>query len=169
MLKHKIIIPAIILMVSLLLSYSTVSALGRNTRAGEYPILSGSTFVGYVCGSLQGAVQTSIDFGCYGTQYQCSVPTQNDPNPTSSNAYCKTNHSALTDILYAFVRFLTDGVGLVVIASLIIAGIQYITSTGNPESTQKAMSRIRSSVIALLVFIFAYAILNYIIPTGFFN
>ena len=68
-----------------------------------------------------------------------------------------------------FPKFLSDGVGLVIIASVIVGGIQYITSRGDPNATQKAIQRITSSVIALLVFIFGYAVLNYVIPAGFFH
>ena len=155
MLKHKTIITATLLVIDLLVvGYVPTGALaiqssGLNTVASTQ----------YQCGSKSLAVPTAIDFGCYG-----DACVQN-----ASTAYCSQSHSAIIDFVYAIIRFLTDGVGLVVIASLIIAGIQYITSSGNPDATRKAMARIQSSVIALLLFIFAYAILNYIIPAGFFQ
>jgi hypothetical protein len=97
-----------------------------------------------VCGTPPG-VPTSIDFGCI-----------SEGNP-------------ITDILFAIIRFLSAGVGIVVIGSIIVGGMQYIGSRGEPQSTSKAIERIRSSVIALIIFIFGYAILNYIIPGGFLN
>lgn len=113
----------------------------------------------YECGSAGGAVDTSIDFGCTGNQCIKSP----------SSTYCKSYHSATMDLLFAIVRFISDGVGLIIIASLILAGIQYTFSRGEPQAIAGATKRVRSSVTALVLFIFAYALLNYIIPTGLFG
>jgi hypothetical protein len=67
-------------------------------------------------------------------------------------------------LTFAIVKFLSDGVGLVVIASLIVGGIQFTASRGDPQATATAIRRIRSNVGAFLLFIFAYVILNYIVP-----
>ncbi len=107
---------------------------------------SGSVSLAAQCGSGSTAVQTSIDFGCNGSS----------PN-------------GIVDLLFAIIRFLSAGVGLVVIASIIVGGIQYIVSRGDPNATGAAIKRLTSSVIALIIFIFAYAILNYVIPGGFFH
>jgi hypothetical protein len=99
----------------------------------------------YKCGEGTNAVETSIDLGCTGKG-----------NP-------------ILDMLFAAIRFLSAGVGIVVVFSTILAGIQYTTSRDNPESTQKAKGRLISNVVALVVFVFAYSILNFLIPGGFFN
>lgn len=94
-------------------------------------------------GGNQQQVKTAIDFGC------------------------KQQGNAIMDLTFAILRFLSDGVGLVVVTSLIIAGIQYAASKGDPNATAAAITRIRSNVVALLIFIFAYAIINYIVPGTF--
>ena len=109
---------------------------------------SGTTATGqtgsgkYVCGdnSHGGAVHTEIDFGCKGAG-----------NP-------------IADLLFAILRFLSDGVGLVLVASMVWAGIQYTSSRGDPQATAAALRRVRANVIALILFIFAYAILNFVVP-----
>ncbi|MHB1864869.1 MAG: hypothetical protein ACYCPS_01730 [Candidatus Saccharimonadales bacterium] len=112
------------------------------------------------CGSGKyGYVKTSIDFGCLGNG--CSSTT------AGQTGYCGQPHSGITDLIFAIIKFLSDGVGLVVIASVIVGGIQFIASRGDPSGTQAATKRLTSSVTALLVFLFAYAILNYVIPNGF--
>ncbi|HVV25556.1 MAG TPA: hypothetical protein VHC21_00800 [Candidatus Saccharimonadales bacterium] len=98
-----------------------------------------------VCGSGSDAVNVSINIGCKG---------QGNP---------------IMDMLFAIIRILSDGVGLVVVGSIIVGGIQYTASRGDPQSTAMAVNRIRSSVFALIIFIFGYAILNFIIPQGFFQ
>lgn len=105
-------------------------------------------------------------------------PTQcggNQGSPTGSTVTtsisfgCKTQGSPIADLLFAIIRFLSNGVGILVVLSIVIAGIQYIGSRGEPQGTAQAIARIRSSLIALVIYIFAYAILNYLIPVGFFK
>lgn len=92
------------------------------------------------CGSGADAYTPSIDLGCKG-----------EGNP-------------IMDLTFAIIRWLSDGVGLVIVGSVIVGGIQYTTSRGDPQATAAAVNRLRSAVTALFIFIFAYAILNYLIP-----
>lgn len=86
---------------------------------------------------------------------------------TSINIGCTGEGEPVTDMAFAIIRFLSAGVGLVIVGSIIWGGLQYIGSRDDPNSVAQAVGRIRSSVIALLIYIFAFAILNYVIPRGF--
>jgi Type IV secretion system pilin len=108
----------------------------------------------YQCGSGKNAVNTTIDIGCKGASCQTS-------NPDGCNA--------MTDAVFAIIRALSVGVGLVIVASMVWAGIQYTASRDDPSAVGKAKERIQNNLIALLVYVFAYAILNYLIPKGFFG
>ena len=68
------------------------------------------------------------------------------------------------DVIFAIIRFLSAGAGLVIVGSLVWGGIQYSLSRGDPQATAAAVNRIKSVLVALFIFIFAYAILNYLIP-----
>jgi len=103
------------------------------------------------CGKGDTEVKTSIDFGCKGDN--CN----------------KDECNAIVDITFAVIRFLSNGVGLFVVGSIVLAGIQYTTSKADPAGIEAARNRIQSSLIALLIYIFSYAILNYVIPSGFFR
>ena len=92
------------------------------------------------CGDGDNAVKMSIDIGCKGLG-----------NP-------------IMDAVFAVIRFLTIGVGIVVIGSTIFAGIQFTTSRGDPNATGQAMKRISSNIGALVLFILTYAILNWLVP-----
>ncbi len=127
--------------------------------------LSGSRVVAndfgkYACGTGEDRVVTSIDFGCRGTD--CLN------NNRAGDSFCVGNHSGIIDLMFAIIRFLSAGVGIVVIASIIFAGIQYTTSRGDPNAAAAAMKRIQNTALALALYIFGYAILNYLIPEGFF-
>ena len=98
------------------------------------------------CGTISGGVHTNINFGCTGKI----------KNP-------------IVDLAFAVVRFLSNGVGIVVVGSVVYAGIQYTMARDDPSAVSAARNRIRSSLSALLIFIFAYAILNYLIPNQFLS
>lgn len=124
------------------------AAPGSTTGNPELPV--GTTKVnpdaktsGQPCGAAdQGRIDPVIDLGCKGLG-----------NP-------------ILDIVFAFMRFLSVGAGLVIIGSMIVAGIQYTTSRGDPQATGAAIKRIVSNASALAFFVFAYAILNWLVPNG---
>jgi len=100
-------------------------------------------YAGSVCGEGDQKAEVSIDFGCRG------------------------KGNSITDAAFAIIRFLTLGVGLIIVGSLTFAGLQYTISRGDPKATAEAIGRIRANIVAFLVFLFAYAILGYVIPEGF--
>ena len=96
---------------------------------------------GTPCGKGDQAYTPAIDLGCKGEI----------ENP-------------IMDMLFGIIRFLSNGVGLIIVISLVWAGIQYSMARGIPQEAEKAQKRIQSTVGALLLFIFAYAIINYLVP-----
>ena len=70
--------------------------------------------------------------------------------------------------LQTVVNFLSIGVGIVVIAFIIIGGVQYATAGDKPENLGKAKQRIMNALIALLAYIFLFAFLQWLIPGGIF-
>lgn len=70
--------------------------------------------------------------------------------------------------LVIFINTLSALVGIVVIIVLIVAGIQWSSAGNNPQQLAAAKSRIVNALLALLVFIFMYAFLQWIVPGGVF-
>jgi hypothetical protein len=142
---------SLIFATSLVLGLSLLVFTDRAAAAPHYPTSVAGTKVkldlptktGDVCGTGKDKVKTSINIGCRG------------------------KGSAAVDMLFAVIRFLSNGVGLVIIGSVVYGGIQYTMSRGDPQSTVMAVDRIRNSLFALLLFLFAYAFLNFVIPAGF--
>mgnify|MGYP001611951958 CR=1 FL=1 len=66
------------------------------------------------------------------------------------------------------VTFLSIGVGVVVIAFIIIGGIQYATAGDKPEALSAAKQRIMNALIALFAYLFMFAFLQWLIPGGIF-
>ena len=106
----------------------------------------------YQCGTNDNAVKTSLSFGCKGATIEA---TGGEINP-------------IVDMAFAVFRVLSAGVGLVVIGSIIFAGIQYSASRDNPQATEASMKRVTNSVIALLFYALLFSIANFLVPGGMF-
>ncbi len=89
-------------------------------------------------------------------------------DPAASNASCTDtkNCGFLTKYVQPFVNFLSALVGVAVTVSIVIGGIQYGSSAGDSAKVSAAKNRIRNSIIALLAFLFLYAMMNFLIPGG---
>ncbi len=59
--------------------------------------------------------------------------------------------------------------GLVIIAMIIWGGIQYSAAGADPNKVQAAKKRIYNALLALILFIFGFAILQWLIPGGALN
>ncbi len=101
------------------------------------------------------------------TQVNCN----NDPvfNQTGSldctgDGKPDPNCTIITKYLNPFIRLLSIIAGLAVTIGVIFGGIQYSSAGGDPQKIAKAKMHIRNSIIALLVFLFLYAILRFLIP-----
>jgi hypothetical protein len=100
------------------------------------------------------------------------ISTVTDPpgDPSGVKHTCVANDpktgGAIVVYLKAILQYLSGAVGLVVVLMLVIAGIQYITSVGDPGRIKSAKDRITNAIIALALFIFGFAILSFIIPGG---
>jgi predicted membrane protein len=117
----------------------------------------------YICGTYsdQGRnVRTKFDFGCLGTAHA--------DNPGSFPASSK-NISPIMDFAFAIIRFLSIGVGIAITIAMIAAGIQYSASEGSAEASTKAKKRIESAITGLVIYIFAFSVLQFLIPGGIFK
>lgn len=72
-------------------------------------------------------------------------------------------------ILLQIINFLAVGVGLAVIGGIIWGGMIYASSNGDSGKVQQAKIIIVNAVIGLLLFIFMYAIINFLVPGGLFT
>ncbi len=90
------------------------------------------------------------------------------PLPGTSNEICgeQTRGGVIMTYVRAIIRFMGSLVGLVIIMMIIIGGVQYLTAAGNPSQVAAAKSRIQNAITGLFLFIFMYAILNYLVPGG---
>ena len=85
----------------------------------------------------------------------------NTGNKTSDGMKCFINTYA-----NPFIKFFAALVGVFVVISIVIGGIQYTTSADDPGKVTAAKKRIFDAVLALLAFLFLFAFLQWIVPGG---
>lgn len=64
------------------------------------------------------------------------------------------------------INILSAVAGMAIVGSIMIAGYQYMTARDNPGQIEAAKKRIVWALVALGLFIFMYAILDFLIPGG---
>lgn len=79
------------------------------------------------------------------------------------------DQNPIMTFLKGILQFLVAGVGLVVVGGIIYGGFLYMTARGNSSQVQKGQEVIRNAIIGLLLYIFMFAILNFLIPGGILN
>jgi hypothetical protein len=106
----------------------------------------------------------TIDKGESGTgEYEnCEVVAscnKKDALPDSENCI-------IIKYVQIFINILSGLVGVAVIGSLIVGGIQYSASAGDPQAVAAARKRISNALFALLAFALMYGFLQWIVPGG---
>lgn len=98
-----------------------------------------------------GSVATFFKFNCGSTD--------------SSSA----ENSPIFKVLLFIVNTLTTLVGLAAVGGIIAGGIIYSSAGDNAEQTKKGITYVVNALLAILLFAFMFAILNFIIPGGLFT
>jgi len=73
----------------------------------------------------------------------------------------------LTETVTNIINTVIFGVGIIAVIMVILGGIQYSTSQGDPGKTKKAKDTIMYGVIGLLVAILAFTIVNFVLDSIF--
>ena len=69
----------------------------------------------------------------------------------------------LPDVVVNILNGIIAASGLIAVVFVIIGGVQYMTSAGDPGKTKKAKDTILYAVIGLIICVLAFAIVNFVI------
>lgn len=96
---------------------------------------------------------------------------QNTNKDTASTGACSTNSNCdiIGNYINPAITVLSGLVGVVAVISIIYGGIQYASSSGDPQKVTAAKARITKTIAALVAYAFLYAFLQFLIPGGLFN
>lgn len=89
-----------------------------------------------------------------------------DAEPGQSACATSVSQCGTVQVIKAIIAFFIAFAGLAVVISIIIGGIQFSMSSGDPSKATAARRRIINAIIALIFFFFLFALLNFLIPGG---
>ena len=71
----------------------------------------------------------------------------------------------LFNVIQGILNVVISIAGIIAVIFVIVGGVQYMTSSGDPSKTKKAKDTILYSVIGLIVCALAFAIVNFVLAT----
>jgi len=111
----------------------------------------------------QGAAQETIPESTNGG----SLSQPRTPSGAVDNVPLEQN--PIFEWMVYFINVATFGVLVLLVGSIVVGGIQYSVSQGNPQKTAAARDRIISALIGLALFSLMAVILQWLIPGGIFS
>lgn len=66
------------------------------------------------------------------------------------------------------INILTAVIGVIIVIMIAVGGVQYSLARDNPQQTAAAKAKIYNAILALIIYLFSFAILQYLIPGGAF-
>lgn len=84
----------------------------------------------------------------------------------SSSAICKGKGESLSEgFVKPTINIILWVVGVAAVIVIIVAGLKYVTSSGNPSAVSSAKTTILYAVIGLVIAVTAYAIVNFVLKS----
>lgn len=157
--KAQLGLAAVTMTLSLICGSALTLAAGTANCVGG----DNSQCAGGPSGNVQSTTPTSTSTGA------CKDTTNAAGNVTNANIQKCLDQSPIVHDLQTIVDFLSALVGIVVIAVIILGGVQYSLAGDNATATGAAKTRITNGLVALAAFIFTFAFLQWLIPGGIFG
>lgn len=130
---------------------------------------TGTKSNGLICsGSGQGAPTCSTTTGSGSNCISYAKEGELKGNFLQCTTAQATNGDCIKGYINLGIKLLGGAVGIVITMMIIIGGIQYAASGGDPSAVAAAKKRIVNALLALLAFIFMGSLLNFLVPGGIF-
>ena len=89
--------------------------------------------------------------------------SQDVPAEVQAAAGCGSTSNALPGVIVGIINAVIGISGLIAVVYIVVGGVQYMTSTGDPGKIEKAKKTILYAVIGMIVCVLAFAIVNFVI------
>ena len=90
-------------------------------------------------------------------------------NGVKTSLFGECYEGGIMGVLGIVIDILTIGIGAAAIVGMIISGIQYMTSSGDPAVMTKAKRRIFEILLGLVGYALIWALMQWLIPGGVLN
>ncbi len=127
----------------------------------------------FTCASGTTQVGLTAETACAasgGTEAELRKEANNVDNPERDKAInCSNtqecfNNNPIVSMLKVAINTLTAAIGIIVTVVIIWAGIEYASSGGDPGRAAQARKRILNAILALIMFVFLWALLQWLVP-----
>lgn len=101
----------------------------------------------------------------------------NDPTCSTTSGDCKGDgtieslnekNCGIISYIVIITNVLSALVGVIIVTMIIWGGIQYSSAGSDPSKVQAARQKISNALVALVLFVFGFAIVQWLIPGGIF-
>jgi hypothetical protein len=111
-----------------------------------------------------------VTYACSSGAVQVSHSFDNLPGVTTDGSGNDCIGGNGVNPIYAFISilltFAVGVLGLLMVLMIVIAGLQYVVSNGDPSVTKAAKDRIRNVITGFVLFVLMYGILQILLPPG---
>jgi cytochrome bd-type quinol oxidase subunit 2 len=80
-----------------------------------------------------------------------------------SGGGCSDNGQQVTNVLGTIITIFSAIVGIIAVVMIIVAGLQFITSNGNPQNVSKARMSLIYAIVGIVIVIAAQTIVHFAI------
>lgn len=92
-----------------------------------------------------------------------AISVTSGPCTSSSSAPCKAGGSDIATIIGSVISLLLFVAGMIAVLVIVVGGIRYITSDGDPGAAGKAKNTVIYALVGLVIAISSYAIVNFVV------
>lgn len=113
------------------------------------------------------AQPTNVSAGCSSLDPTCT-PTGGDCKGNGTIESVNEKNCGIISYIVIITNVLSALVGVIIVAMIIWGGIQYSTAGADASKVQAAKQKIINALVALVLFVFGFTIVQWLIPGGLF-
>jgi hypothetical protein len=122
----------------------------------------------YCDGSASDAEKTQAGCSASGTSGGQAGPVAAGDTATLDADCIDLNNCQIVGYIRDIINVLSAVAGVVIAAMIAYGGIQYTMSRDNPQMTAAAKGRIINALLALVIYLFTFSLLQWLVPGGVF-
>lgn len=101
----------------------------------------------------------------YADSVTCPPGSVRTSAPTAVECNVEESDRSVWDITKQIINVIIAVLGIVAVIVIVLGGVSYVTSQGDPAKTKKAKDTILYGIIGLVVALLAYAIVNFVLAS----
>ena len=113
--------------------------------------------------ALNAGVANAAKYYCPGTQ--TAVPDLSQCTTGDNAINSESNSQDLISVVNTIINVIIGVIGFVAVIVIILGGVSYTTSAGDPGKVKKAKDTIMYGIVGLVIALLAFAIVNFVLSS----